>query len=374
MKKIVVIAISAALICIIFLVFISCDKNYEIAMITNGTKVKDGTFNQPIWEEIKDFAKENKVTYGSIQADGDSEEYLTEAIKQAVNNGAKVIVCPGESFETVIYNIQDTYPEIRFLLLDGEPNDKGAATPGKPVYKTSQNVHCIRYKEEQSGYLAGYAAVISGYRNLGFVGGEQVNSIIRYGYGYIQGADSAASDLNLEPGTVTIKYWYADTFSPDDSITEEISTWYSEGTEVVFSCGGEIIQSVISAAKNTEDGKIIGVDVDQSKLSDRIITSAMKNLGTSIKTALTSLYENNLAWNNERAGQTVTLGASADCVGLPTNNKAWKLTGWPVEEYENLYSMMKNGNVAVDNNSDPKIKPITKYVTVEYKEPQITIN
>ena len=58
-----------------------------------------------------------------------------------------------------------------------------------------ENVFCVTFKEEEAGYLAGYAAVKDGFTKLGFLGGMAVPAVIRYGYGYVQGADAAAQEL-----------------------------------------------------------------------------------------------------------------------------------------------------------------------------------
>jgi len=54
------------------------------------------------------------------------------------------------------------------------------------------NCYCITFKEEQAGYLAGYAIAKDGKTKLGFLGGMAVPAVIRYGYGFVQGADAAA--------------------------------------------------------------------------------------------------------------------------------------------------------------------------------------
>jgi len=170
-------------------------------------------------------------------------------------------------------------------------------------------VHNILYREEQAGYLAGYAAVMDGYTKLGFLGGMAVPAVVRYGYGYVQGADAAAQKLGLAPGSVEIKYWYSGVFAPNDDIKTKMSGWYTEGTEVVFACGGGIYLSATAAA-DAAGGKVIGVDVDQSAESPTIITSAMKDLTESVKLALGSLYANKGTWDAEHAGKTAVLGAA----------------------------------------------------------------
>ena len=74
------------------------------------------------------------------------------------------------------------------------------------------NCYCITFKEEQAGYLAGYAVVKDGYTKLGFLGGMAVPAVIRYGYGYVQGADAAAKELGTN---IDINYFYGGQFYGD---------------------------------------------------------------------------------------------------------------------------------------------------------------
>ncbi len=47
-----------------------------------------------------------------------------ETIDTAVAKGAKLIVADGSSFESVVYDAQNEYPDIKFILIDAAPMDK----------------------------------------------------------------------------------------------------------------------------------------------------------------------------------------------------------------------------------------------------------
>lgn len=247
------------------------------------------------------------------------------------------------------------HPEVLFLALDVTEGDLNADT-------VPSNIALICYQEEQAGYLAGYAAVQEGYKELGFLGGIDVPAVIRYGYGFIQGADKAAQELGVTD--VNIKYWYSGSFEANDDIATKMDNWYVGGTEVVFACGGGIYLSCLSAA-DANDGKMIGVDVDQSNVSERIITSAMKALSNSVVKALTDASANGWTWPTEYAGVCQYLGAADDCVGLPMETS--QFTTFTQEQYDALFQSMADGTLVVDNNSDPDTKPETTNVTVDYQ-------
>lgn len=335
--------------------------SYEIALVTDVGNIDDKSFNEGAWTGVKQFAEDKGVTYAYYRPSEDSTEARVETMKDAIAKGAKTIVCPGYLFEDAVYEMQSAYPDVNFLLLDGEPH-----TPDYATYETTSNTHCILYKEEQAGYLAGYAAVMEGYTKLGFLGGMAVPAVVRYGYGYVQGADAAAKELGLSQGDVTMKYWYSGVFAPSDDIKTKMDGWYTEGTEVVFSCGGGIYLSCVAAAEAAQ-AKVIGVDVDQSAESELIITSAMKALSHSVVLALTSLYDNGGVWTADYAGQTAVLGAADDCIGLPTADGSWRLSKFTVDQYNALYAKLKDGSVVVDNSSDTTVTPTTSIVTVDYQ-------
>ena len=361
--------ISAILLVLVLLVsFAACggngkkdDGTYEIALVTDVGNIDDKSFNEGARNGVKAYAEANKKSYNYYRPSEDSTAARIETIGTAIEKGAKVVVCPGYLFEEAVYEVQDIYPDVMFLLLDGEPH-----TADYTIYSTSKNVHCILYKEEQAGFLAGYAAVMDGYRNLGFIGGMAVPAVMRYGYGFVQGADYAATVLGLNKGDVNIKYWYSGGFAPTDEIKVKAAGWYTDGTEVIFACGGGIYLSIVAAAEEAANAKVIGVDVDQSAESDLIITSAMKELAYSVQISLEALYGNNMAWPEDYAGVTSTLGAAEGCVGLPTAEGSWRLANYTTAEYEVLFEMVKNGEIAISSATDAA--PAVTIVNVNYQE------
>ena len=342
---------------------VPADGTYEIALVTDIGSIDDGSFNQGAWEGIKAYADANGITYTYFRPTEDTDTERLANIAGAVSKGAKVIVCPGFLFSFAIFEAQTLYPDVQFILLDTEPDDP--ANPYTGANMAAANVHSILYREEQSGFLAGYGAVIDGFRNLGYLGGMEMPPVTRFGYGYIQGAELAATELGLAAGDVTINYWYSGGFEATDDIFSKMNAWYSSGTEIVFACGGQIYQSCLAAA-NTNDTFIIGVDKDQGPESERFITSATKGLAASVEIALTALYDNGGVWDETRAGVTATLGINEDCVELPTNPDSWRFRTWTVEEYDALVALIKSGEVVV---SDDFINaPVVELVTVDYQD------
>ncbi len=351
MKKVASILLVLALM-MSLVTFASAEGTYEIALVTDVGNIDDHSFNQSTWEGVKAFAEDNGITYNYFRPSEDSDEARVESIKSAIEKGAKTVVLPGYLFAASSATIAAEYPDVNLLLLDTAPASETPLT----------NTYSILYQEEQSGYFAGYAAVKDGYKKLGFLGGMAVPAVVRYGYGFVQGAEAAATELGLTD--VSIKYWYCGGFGPTDDIKIKMDGWYTEGTEVVFACGGGIYLSALAAAESA-NGKVIGVDVDQALDSDLIITSAMKGLKNSVVLALTELYANGGTWG-AKGGSTVTLGAADDCTGLPTAEGSWRFNTFTVDEYNAIFAKVKSGEIVVSSAIDAA--PAVTAVTVDYQE------
>lgn len=351
MKK--VIAILLALVMI--LSFASCapKETYEIALVTDVGNIDDQSFNQGTWEGVKQFAEANGKTYNYYRPSEDSDAARVEAMKTAVEKGAKVIVCPGYMFGPSITEAQALYPDVMFLGIDLTTSDM---TP-------TANTTICSYQEEIAGYCAGYAVVKDGLTKLGFCGGMAVPAVMRYGYGFVQGANAAAVELG-NVADVSIKYWYAQSFAPSDEIKVKMDGWYSDGTEVVFACGGGLFNSVVAAADEAANTSwVVGVDSDQSYISERFLTSAYKELPNTTAGYLQKLYDNDGTWPADLAGQQVVLGAATKSVGIPTADSSWRFTTFTVAEYDALYAMILDGSLVIS--SDIENAP-TVDIAVDY--------
>ena len=308
-------------------------EGYELALITDVGTIDDKSFNQGSWEGLEAYAKENNITHKYYKPSEKSDEACLNAIDLAVKGGAKVIVCPGFLFEVPVFNAQDKYPEIKFIFIDGAPHNGDYNTVIK------DNVLSIFYAEEQAGYLAGYAAVTEGNKKLGFMGGIAVPAVVRYGYGYIQGADAAAKELGLAKDEIEIKYTYVGNFDASPENNAKAASWYNEGTDVIFACGGAVGNSVMKAAE-TAGKTVIGVDVDQSGESATVITSAMKNLKKSVYDAIGSYYDEKF-----EGGKSINLDAAVQGIELPMATS--KFSTFTQEMYDGLYAKLIDGSITI---------------------------
>lgn len=328
MKKLLTIVAAVLLIAVLFS---ACKTSgYEIAMITDIGDVDDKSFNQGTWEGVQEYAEENKLTHKYYKPTEKTTDAYVAAIDLAVKGGAKIVVAPGFLFEPAIFEAQDKYPDTAFILLDGTPNNGDWANG--PEFRIETNVYSIFYAEQQSGFLAGYAAVKDGNTKLGFLGGMAVPAVVRYGYGFVAGAEYAAAEMGVEG--VEIKYGYTGDFAATPENQALAASWYGDGTEVIFACGGKVGNSVMAAAE-AAGTKVIGVDVDQSAESETVVTSAMKQLGISVKQALGQYFDTQF-----KGGVSETLDIAVDAIGLPMANSRFEQ--FTQADYDAIFDKLLN--------------------------------
>ncbi len=355
------------------------ETTYKVAMITDYGDITDQSFNQTTYEACKAFADANKIEFSYFKPAGDNTADRVAMIESAIDQGYNVIVMPGYAFGEAITQTAPNFTDVKFIALDVSAGDLGEG------FVVPANLYCAVYQEELCGYMAGYAAVKLGYKNLGFLGGMAVPAVVRYGYGFVQGVDAAAAELKLTD--VKVNYVYGGQFFGDADITAAMDTWYAGGTQVVFACGGGIYTSAVDAAKKVEGAKVIGVDVDQAGVianyaagedADQAtidgykaltVTSAMKGLYPTTYDTLTDVILNG-NWEKYSA-QIDTLGlVSADdpalnYVQIPMESTQWADGAFTQDDYKALVKAMFDGTLTVSNDTEKGAKDFATVITVD---------
>lgn len=332
----------------------SCDvdnKTYEVALIlsnANAQAVKDHSFNEAAYTAIKDYCEQRNISYNYFVPSSEDEEGYLSTFDEAALKGAKIIICAGYSFTSSIKLAANKYQDISFVLLDD-------------TLENIDNCVSISFNEEESGYLAGYALGMEGLSTVGFVGGGQrdgngndiiLDSIVRFGLGYVKGISDAwkeKSSLLSNEEVVKVYYGYCYTFEANDRLSEILSQWYEIGTEAIFTCGGSITKSAIEACEylNLTNPSVVGVDVDQSYLSDYVITSAMKDIAQAVLLQLEAFYNDAF-----EGGKHLTYSVDENAVGLPTNETSFKFKNFTIEQYNEIYRRLQDDEISFDINLD----------------------
>jgi basic membrane protein A and related proteins len=308
------------------------EEGFRIAMITDIGDIDDGSFNQGTWEGVEAFAEANGITYRYYRPLAVSDNDYLDTIALAIEGGAEIVVTPGFLFEPAIYEAQKIFPDVTFILLDGVPHPGDYAT-----YEIASNTLSLLFDEHESGFLAGYAAVKDGLTDLGYLGGIAVPAVVRFGVGYLAGASYAAKEDGV---TIDVsRYEYLGNFEASDDNKNKAASWYLLGTEVIFVAAGAAGFSV-SAAADEAGALMIGVDVDQARIGDSVLTSAMKALAVATQDGLQAWLDGTF-----EGGRTVYMNATNDGVALPMDTS--RFTTFDVAMYDAIFARIATGELTV---------------------------
>ena len=313
----------------------SADGKYPIAFVTDVGQLKDHSFNEGIYDGVKAYASANNVPYKYYRPANDdqaTDEDRFEAMKAAVENGAEIVVCAGFMAGAAIEKASAAYPDVKWVYVDG--GAYGANTVG------------IAFKEEQCGFFAGYAAVKDGLTKLGFAGGGggTTPACCRYGYGFVQGAEAAAEEMGVQVDMM-YSWLYGGSFGPSAELEAMLNSWYENGTELIFPCGGAMYLSCFSAAA-ANDAWALGVDSDQAGDSETVLTSPLKGLAQATINVLTKYFAGE--WE-EIGGTSLVMGAADGCISLPTVETSWRFSTFTVEQYEEMLNAVITGDLKIDD-------------------------
>ncbi len=305
--------------------------DYEIAMVTEAGLIMNGGYSEVAWDTISSFGEKKGVSHKYYKAVEASEDAYRQAIDNAVAGGAKLVVADGYLFSQVVYEKQKEYPDVKFVLIDAAPMDEESGD-----VKVDKNTVEVTFASEQAGYLAGYAAVKDGMTSLGCLGDSKVPLTIDYGYGFLQGADRAADEMGK---TVNVSYRYSNSREDTEAINTAAKQWYDGGIEAIFACGNKVELPVIEAAEMT-DKKVIGYETDKSRMSDTVVTSAAKNIGTALESVLDQYEDDKFP-----GGTTIEYNIENDGVWLELDNG--KLANFSKSDYNDIVKELKDGNIVV---------------------------
>ena len=330
--------------------------NLRVGMVTDAGTIDDKSFNQGTWEGIKRAGADYGLDIKYLKPSGTTEADYLKEIGNLVDAGYNMIICPGFKFETTLFEAQDKYPKIKFVILDGEPHSADYST-----FRIEDNVVGVYWAEHESGFLAGLAAALQMKdAEFGFVGGMEIPAVQKFNWGFQQGVKYA----NKTHGTKIVmkqeNNLYQGTFDNISAGQQIAASMYDKGVKVIFAAAGGVGVGVINEAKNRaangQDVWVIGVDVDQypeglMSAGGRsiILTSAMKYLDRAsydmIEAELTGKFP---------GGEVLHLDASNDGVGIPVKNP--NLSVSVTDEVAKVYAKMKSGEVKVAESKEGLFK------------------
>lgn len=300
------------------------DDKITVAMITDVAGVNDQSFNQSAWEGLQRAEKELGIEVKYLESKQDSD-YATN-IETLVDEDVDLILGVGMKLADAIKEGSELYPDQNFVLVDEEID--------------ASNVKYILFKAEESAYLAGLiAGKTTKTNNVGFIGGMELPVIDTFKYGYMAGVKAANPDAKVQAQ-------YANSFTDQAKGKAIANQMYTNGADIVFTCGGDVGTGAIEAAK--ENNKYaIGVDRDQSDLAPQnVLTSAIKRVDAGVFETVKSYVNGTF-----EGGTTTTYGLEENAVGVPDTTK--NLVSQDILDLvEETITKLKNKEITVPKNEE----------------------
>ena len=268
------------------------DDKMKVCVVLDEGGANDQSFNQSAIEGLYKARDNYDVEVSYIESTGEAE-YLTN-IESAVDLDCDLVVAVGYKFTEEIEEASKAYPDQKFAIIDGSYEE------------TPSNVTSILFDEEGAGYAVGLiASQMTKTNKVAFLGGYDIPSVTGFMDGFIVGVKEGNSDIE-------VKTQFANSFTDAAKGKAMAQQLIKDNYDIIFSAAGGVNQGVWEAS--TENNKmVIGVDMASSHLSDAIITSAVKNVGTGLELTIKDLTEGNF-----KGGEAIKYDLSNGGVGYET--------------------------------------------------------
>lgn len=275
------------------------DKAFKVGLLTDQGQLNDRGFNELAFKGLKRAERELGIQGRVIQA-ATAADYIPN-MASLVRQDYDLIIGVGFGQGDAVAKAAARFPETKFEIIDVDQS----GLEGKP-----ENVVGLLFKEEQVGYLAGYAAALAEKRRPGpdivsSVGGMKEPPVDRFIAGYRAGATAALPGIKVLNG-------YSQDWDDVAKCKELALTQIEQGSGVIFQVAGGCGLGALDAAKQKQVWGI-GVDADQSFLGTHVLTSALKRVDEAVFSTIESVQDG--SW---KGGRNLVFGLSEDGVGLGT--------------------------------------------------------
>jgi basic membrane protein A len=269
----------------------------RIGLVTDIGQLNDRGFNQLAYGGLLRAEKVLGVK-GRVYQSASPADYVPN-LSTFARQGYDLVISVGFDQAAAIAKVATQFPKTNFAIVDVSNAD----LTGKP-----KNVRGLIFKEQEAGYLAGYAAALQLKGTpephvIGSVGGEKQPPVDRYIAGYQAGAKAADPAIELLNG-------YSQDWVDQAKCKELALQQIASGAKIVFAVAGGCGLGVIDAAKEQKVWAI-GVDADQGYLGKQVLTSALKKVDQSVFLTIQDVQDGTF-----KGGEDSVFGLDRDGVGV----------------------------------------------------------
>jgi basic membrane protein A len=273
----------------------TASSSFKVGLSTDIGGLNDRGFNHLAYLGLQKAASQLGVQTRVVQSTSPAD-YVPNLAALA-KQGYNLVIGVGFTEITAMEAVAKQFPKTHFAIVDVANADEGGL----------KNVEGLLFKEQEAGYLAGYAAGLAAKAENGkavsSVGGQKQPPVDRYIAGYQAGAKAA------DPGIQTIN-GYSQDFEAEAKCKNVALNQIASGSVVVFQVAGGCGLGALDAAR--EKGVWgIGVDADQGYLGTYVLTSALKRVDTAVYDAIKDAHDGHF-----KGGTDATYGIQQNGVGI----------------------------------------------------------
>jgi basic membrane protein A and related proteins len=270
-------------------------SSFKVGLSTDTGGLNDRSFNHLAYVGLQRAGRELGVKTRVVQAQSPAD-YIPN-LSALARQGYDLVIGVGFTEIQAMEAVAKQFPKSHFAIVDVANADEGGL----------KNVEGLLFKEQEAGYLAGYAAGLAakqrGGKVVSSVGGMKQPPVDRYIAGYQAGAKAAF------PGVSTVN-GYSQDFENQARCKEVALNQIAQGSVVVFQVAGGCGLGALDAAK--EKGVWgVGVDADQGYLGSYVLTSALKRVDTSVFDSIKSARAGDF-----KGGTDAVYGIDVNGVGI----------------------------------------------------------
>ena len=267
---------------------------FSACLVTDIGGLNDKSFNHLAFVGLQQAEKTG--VKGRVIQSGSNSDYIPN-LTACARSGAGITIGVGFLMADAMDAVATAFPKNKFAIVDVD----ATTLKHKP-----KNVQGLLFKEQEAGYLVGYAAGLwakqKGATAVGSVGGLKIPPVDRYIAGFQYGAKKA------DPGITTLND-YSNNFTATAKCKEKALNQIAQGSVVEFQVAGQCGLGVLDAAR--EKGVFgVGVDADQWYLGTHVMTSALKRVDVAVADAIKNAKSGKLT-----GGKNTIYGASVNGVG-----------------------------------------------------------
>jgi basic membrane protein A len=268
---------------------------FKVGLSTDTGGLNDRSFNHLAYLGLKRAQSQLGVQTRVVTA-ASSSDYIPNLTALA-RQGYDLVIGVGFTEINAMKAVAKQFPKTQFAIVDVSNADEGGL----------KNVEGLLFKEQEAGYLAGYAAGLAakdrGGKAVSSVGGEKQPPVDRYIAGFQAGAKAAF------PGVQTLND-YSQDFEKLALCKNKALNQIAAGSVVVFQVAGGCGLGALDAAREKAVWGV-GVDADQGYLGSYVLTSALKRVDTAVFDSIKDAKDGKF-----KGGKDAVYGLEVNGVGI----------------------------------------------------------